>query len=164
MLCQGMTSTVMTVFLISFLSQYLPKVYHSVCFLRRLQNSLGYIFGNIWGGIALNLIAYFVASHVSMFVVSVIPKVICSINIEWFEQKAVNQMSPCLRICLCHETQLYPATSITAFKQFVRIRFVLYPSQLTLSTGSRRLLVLAGHSEGNRVPQTAVRRNRWMQK
>ncbi|KAJ8459716.1 hypothetical protein OPV22_032642 [Ensete ventricosum] len=63
MLCQGMTSTVMTVFLISFLSQYLPKVYHSVCFLRRLQNSLGYIFGNIWGGIALNLIAYFVASH-----------------------------------------------------------------------------------------------------
>ncbi|URE31747.1 cyclic nucleotide-gated ion channel, partial [Musa troglodytarum] len=63
MLCQGMTSTVMTVFLISFLSQYLPKVCHSVCFLRRLQNSLGYIFGNIWGGIALNLIAYFVASH-----------------------------------------------------------------------------------------------------
>ncbi|URE41406.1 cyclic nucleotide-gated ion channel [Musa troglodytarum] len=45
------------------LDLYLPKVCHSVCFLRRLQNSLGYIFGNIWGGIALNLIAYFVASH-----------------------------------------------------------------------------------------------------
>ncbi|CAL9094891.1 unnamed protein product [Musa acuminata var. zebrina] len=58
-----MTTPVMTVFLTSFLSQYLPKVYHSVCFRRRLQNLLGYIFGTIWGEIALNLTAYFVASH-----------------------------------------------------------------------------------------------------
>ncbi|RWW25785.1 hypothetical protein GW17_00009850 [Ensete ventricosum] len=60
---RGMTTTVMTVFLIVFLLQYLPKIYHAFCFLRRLQNLLGYIFGTIWGGIALNLIAYFVASH-----------------------------------------------------------------------------------------------------
>lgn len=63
---RGMTTTVMTVFLIMFLLQYLPKIYHAFCFLRRLQNLLGYIFGNIWGGIVLNLIAYFVASHVSL--------------------------------------------------------------------------------------------------
>ncbi|CAL9120346.1 unnamed protein product [Musa textilis] len=63
MIRNGMTTPVMTVFLISFLSQYLPKVYHSVCFLRRLQNLLGYIFGTIWGGIAVNLTAYFVACH-----------------------------------------------------------------------------------------------------
>ncbi|KAJ0966022.1 hypothetical protein J5N97_027160 [Dioscorea zingiberensis] len=59
----GSTTTVMTVFLIMFLFHYLPKIYHSVCFLRRMQNFSGYIFGTIWWGIALNLIAYFVASH-----------------------------------------------------------------------------------------------------
>lgn len=53
------------VFLIIFLFQYLPKIYHSVCFLRRMQNVSGYIFGTIWWGIALNLIAYLVAAHVS---------------------------------------------------------------------------------------------------
>ncbi|KAG6495238.1 cyclic nucleotide-gated ion channel 4-like [Zingiber officinale] len=63
MLRRGMTTKVMTVFFISFVFQYFPKIYHSVCFLRRLQSMLGYVFGTIWGGIALNLIAYFVASH-----------------------------------------------------------------------------------------------------
>ncbi|RZR79847.1 hypothetical protein BHM03_00005697 [Ensete ventricosum] len=63
---KAMTTPVMTVFLISSMSQYLPKAYHSVCFLRRLQNLLGNIFGTIWGGIALNLTAFLVASHVSI--------------------------------------------------------------------------------------------------
>ncbi|XP_020092249.1 cyclic nucleotide-gated ion channel 4-like [Ananas comosus] len=60
---RGSTTTVMTVLLIMFLFEYLPKIYHSVCFLRRMQNFSGYIFGTIWWGIALNLMAYFVASH-----------------------------------------------------------------------------------------------------
>ncbi|XP_010268849.1 PREDICTED: cyclic nucleotide-gated ion channel 4-like [Nelumbo nucifera] len=60
---RGSTTIVMTVFLIIFLFQYLPKIYHSVCLLRRMQNLSGYIFGTVWWGIALNLIAYFVASH-----------------------------------------------------------------------------------------------------
>lgn len=60
---RGLTTTVMTIFLIMFLLHYLPKIYHSVCFLRRQQSLLGYIFGTIWWGIALNMIAYFVASH-----------------------------------------------------------------------------------------------------
>ncbi|XP_077243306.1 cyclic nucleotide-gated cation channel 4 [Tasmannia lanceolata] len=59
----GSTTSVMTVFLIMFLFQYLPKIYHSVCLLRRMQNLSGYIFGTVWWGIALNMIAYFVASH-----------------------------------------------------------------------------------------------------
>ncbi|KHN28017.1 Cyclic nucleotide-gated ion channel 4 [Glycine soja] len=46
-----------------FLFQYLPKIYHSVCLLRRMQDLSGYISGTVWWGIALNLIAYFVASH-----------------------------------------------------------------------------------------------------
>ncbi|KAE8680166.1 Cyclic nucleotide-gated ion channel 4 [Hibiscus syriacus] len=60
---KGSVTLVTTVFLIIFLFQYLPKIYHSVCLLRRLQNLSGYIFGTVWWGIALNLIAYFVASH-----------------------------------------------------------------------------------------------------
>ncbi|XP_040986888.1 cyclic nucleotide-gated ion channel 4 isoform X2 [Juglans microcarpa x Juglans regia] len=60
---RGQVTIVMTVYLIIFLFQYLPKIYHSVRLLRRMQNLSGYIFGTVWWGIALNLIAYFVASH-----------------------------------------------------------------------------------------------------
>ncbi|KAL9441331.1 hypothetical protein AB3S75_019918 [Citrus x aurantiifolia] len=60
---RGSITLVMTVFLIMFLFQYLPKIYHSVCLLRRMQNLSGYIFGTVWWGIVLNMIAYFVASH-----------------------------------------------------------------------------------------------------
>ncbi|KAK3040308.1 hypothetical protein RJ639_028223 [Escallonia herrerae] len=63
MLKEGSIIAVMTVFLIMFVFQYLPKIYHSVCLLRRMQNLSGYIFGTVWWGVALNLIAYFVASH-----------------------------------------------------------------------------------------------------
>ncbi|PIA34377.1 hypothetical protein AQUCO_03800172v1 [Aquilegia coerulea] len=63
LLDKGSTTMVMTVLLIMFLFQYLPKIYHSVCFLRRMQNISGYIFGTVWWGIALNMIAYFVAAH-----------------------------------------------------------------------------------------------------
>ncbi|XVF70413.1 hypothetical protein PTKIN_Ptkin11bG0159500 [Pterospermum kingtungense] len=60
---KGSITLVMTVFLIIFLFQYLPKIYHSVCLLRRMQGFSGYIFGTVWWGIVLNMIAYFVASH-----------------------------------------------------------------------------------------------------
>ncbi|KAL5736174.1 hypothetical protein ACOSQ2_030962 [Xanthoceras sorbifolium] len=63
LLKRGSTTAVMTVLLIMFLFQYLPKIYHSVCLLRRMQNLSGYIFGTVWWGIVLNMIAYFVASH-----------------------------------------------------------------------------------------------------
>ncbi|KAF6163316.1 hypothetical protein GIB67_025180 [Kingdonia uniflora] len=63
LLDKGSVTLVMTVFLIMFLFQYLPKIYHSICFLRRMQKNSGYIFDTIWWGIALNMIAYFVASH-----------------------------------------------------------------------------------------------------
>jgi len=66
LLDKGSITMVMTVFLIMFLFQYLPKIYHSVCLLRRMQNLSGYIFGTVWWGFALNMIAYFVASHVSV--------------------------------------------------------------------------------------------------
>ncbi|KAK7273359.1 hypothetical protein RIF29_14408 [Crotalaria pallida] len=57
--------TIMTIMLLMFLFQFLPKVYHSICMMRRMQKVTGYIFGTIWWGFALNLIAYFIASHVA---------------------------------------------------------------------------------------------------
>ncbi|XP_008785947.2 cyclic nucleotide-gated ion channel 2-like isoform X1 [Phoenix dactylifera] len=56
---------IMTILLLIFLFQFLPKVYHSICVMRRMQKVTGYIFGTIWWGFCLNLIAYFIASHVA---------------------------------------------------------------------------------------------------
>ncbi|KAL8205528.1 hypothetical protein R6Q57_009079 [Mikania cordata] len=63
LLQKGSSTLVMTVFLIMFLIQFLPKIYHFISHLRRMQSFFDYIFGTVWWGIALNLIAYFVASH-----------------------------------------------------------------------------------------------------
>lgn len=56
---------IMTILLLIFLFQFLPKVYHSICLMRRMAKVTGYIFGTIWWGFGLNLIAYFIASHVT---------------------------------------------------------------------------------------------------
>ncbi|RCV17052.1 hypothetical protein SEVIR_3G192800v4 [Setaria viridis] len=63
MIRAGLTTPVMTVLLVAFLLEYLPKIYHAVRFLRRMQGHSGYVFGTIWWGIVLNLMAYFVAAH-----------------------------------------------------------------------------------------------------
>ncbi|KAI3859348.1 hypothetical protein MKW98_007729 [Papaver atlanticum] len=61
---RGSTTEVMTVSLIMFLFQYLPKIYHTICLLRQMESFFsGYIYGTVWWGIALNMLAYFVASH-----------------------------------------------------------------------------------------------------
>ncbi|KAJ4981293.1 hypothetical protein NE237_032130 [Protea cynaroides] len=62
---RGSMMLVMTVLLITFMFQYLPKIYHFVCLLRRMQNLYGYSIGTIRWNVALNLIAIFVASHVA---------------------------------------------------------------------------------------------------
>ncbi|KAE8661347.1 Cyclic nucleotide-gated ion channel 2 [Hibiscus syriacus] len=54
-----------TILILIFLFQFLPKVYHSISLMRRMQKVTGYIFGTIWWGFGLNLIAYFIASHVA---------------------------------------------------------------------------------------------------
>ncbi|KAG6405876.1 hypothetical protein SASPL_133470 [Salvia splendens] len=55
---------IIRIMLLIFLFQFLPKVYHSITLMRRMAKVTGYIFGTIWWGFALNLIAYFIASHV----------------------------------------------------------------------------------------------------
>jgi cyclic nucleotide gated channel, plant len=56
----------MTILLLIFLFQYLPKVYHSIDIMRKMRKVTGYIFGTVWWGFGLNLFAYFAASHVSI--------------------------------------------------------------------------------------------------
>ncbi|KAL3719262.1 hypothetical protein ACJRO7_004249 [Eucalyptus globulus] len=53
------------ILLLIFLFQFLPKVYHSICLMRRMRKVTGYVFGTIWWGFGINLIAYFIASHVA---------------------------------------------------------------------------------------------------
>ena len=53
---RGEITYIMTVLLLIFLFLYLPKAYHSVCLMRRMQRVTGYIFGTVWWEFALNLI------------------------------------------------------------------------------------------------------------
>ncbi|KAL2898651.1 Cyclic nucleotide-gated ion channel 2 [Bienertia sinuspersici] len=64
LLRQDQIKILMTLLLLIFLFQFLPKVHHSISLMRRMQKVTGYIFGTIWWGFGLNLIAYFIASHV----------------------------------------------------------------------------------------------------
>ncbi|TYI30858.1 hypothetical protein ES332_A05G416100v1 [Gossypium tomentosum] len=56
---------IMNILFFSFLFQFLPKVHHTICLMRRMKKVTGYVFGTIWWGFGLNLIAYFIASHVA---------------------------------------------------------------------------------------------------
>ncbi|XP_021769894.1 cyclic nucleotide-gated ion channel 2-like [Chenopodium quinoa] len=64
LLRQDRIQILMTILLLIFLFQFLPKVHHSIYLMRKMQKVTGYIFGTIWWGFGLNLIAYFIASHV----------------------------------------------------------------------------------------------------
>lgn len=64
LLRQDKITIMMTMLLLIFLFQFLPKVHHSLYLMRRMQKVTGYIFGTIWWGFGLNLVAYFIASHV----------------------------------------------------------------------------------------------------
>ncbi|KNA21097.1 hypothetical protein SOVF_046400 isoform B [Spinacia oleracea] len=64
LLRQDRIKILMTLLLLIFLFQFLPKVHHSLYLMRKMQKVTGYIFGTIWWGFGLNLIAYFIASHV----------------------------------------------------------------------------------------------------
>ncbi|PON60004.1 Voltage dependent potassium channel [Parasponia andersonii] len=65
LLGEGRITVIMTILLLSFLFQFLPKVYHSLYLMRRLQKVTGYVFGSVWWRFILNVIAYLIASHVA---------------------------------------------------------------------------------------------------
>ncbi|XP_038888707.1 cyclic nucleotide-gated ion channel 2-like [Benincasa hispida] len=54
----------MRVVLLSYLFQFLPKLYHSIYLMKKLQKVTGFIFGSIWWRFNLNIFAYLIASHV----------------------------------------------------------------------------------------------------
>ncbi|KAI3942831.1 hypothetical protein MKW92_015514 [Papaver armeniacum] len=58
-------TVIMTVLLVMFLCQFLPKVYHVVYLIRRMKKVNGYVFGTIWWAFGINLTTYLVASHVA---------------------------------------------------------------------------------------------------
>lgn len=70
-----------TILLVFFLFQFLPKVYHSISLMKRMQKVTGYIFGTIWWCFGLNLITYFIASHVSFQQIHIIRR--SSMSIEY---------------------------------------------------------------------------------
>ncbi|GFY82957.1 cyclic nucleotide-regulated ion channel family protein [Actinidia rufa] len=57
------TELLMTTLQLVFLFQFLPKVYHSFSLMQRMKKVTGFIFGSVWWGFVVNLIAYFLASH-----------------------------------------------------------------------------------------------------
>ncbi|GMN41061.1 hypothetical protein TIFTF001_010284 [Ficus carica] len=65
LLRQERITLIMTTLLVTFLLQFLPKVYHSIYLMRRLQKVTGYVFGSVWWRFNLNVIAYLIASHVT---------------------------------------------------------------------------------------------------
>ncbi|XP_017222417.1 cyclic nucleotide-gated ion channel 2 [Daucus carota subsp. sativus] len=65
LLKQEKVKAVMTISHIIFLLQFFPKLYHSFYLMHGVKKVTGYIFGTALWGLILNLIAYFLASHVS---------------------------------------------------------------------------------------------------
>ncbi|CAL0326591.1 unnamed protein product [Lupinus luteus] len=61
---KGLVKLAMIVYFIIFVVQYIPKVYHAACVMRRMHNLNDYIFGTVWWGTALNVIALFLVSHI----------------------------------------------------------------------------------------------------
>ncbi|XP_020582179.1 cyclic nucleotide-gated ion channel 2-like [Phalaenopsis equestris] len=78
-----------------FVFQFLPKVYHSICLMRGMQKVTGYIFGTIWWGFGLNLIAYFIASHVvgGCWYLLAIQRFASCLNLQCQKSNSCNLMS-----------------------------------------------------------------------
>lgn len=56
--------------ILMFFIQFLPRIYHSIGLMTRMQKITGYIFASVWWGFGLGFAGYLIASHVS----AVLPK------------------------------------------------------------------------------------------
>ncbi|KAJ7536035.1 hypothetical protein O6H91_12G054600 [Diphasiastrum complanatum] len=65
MVKKGGQTSIMTTLLIVFIFQFIPKLFHLVLMVKRMQHATGYVFGTAWWGFALNLLAYLTAAHVA---------------------------------------------------------------------------------------------------
>ncbi|KAK8923560.1 Cyclic nucleotide-gated ion channel 2 [Platanthera zijinensis] len=113
-----------TVLLSAFIFQFFPKVYHSICLMRGMQKVTGYIFGTIWWGFGLNLIAYFIASHV--------------VGGCWYVL-AIQRFASCLKQ-QCQKNNSCNLMSLTCSSEGLEPIFSSSPGfNLTASTGSWNL-------------------------
>ncbi|KAL9424578.1 hypothetical protein AB3S75_031657 [Citrus x aurantiifolia] len=119
---------IMTILLIIFLFQFLPKVYHSIYLMRRMQKVTGYIFGTIWWGFGLNLIAYFIASHVAggCWYVLAIQRVASCLRQQCHRQ------ANCNLYLSCSEEWALPVISSNSVA--VKILYPIFWGLMTLST------------------------------
>ncbi|ESQ43045.1 hypothetical protein EUTSA_v10012835mg [Eutrema salsugineum] len=109
LLKRGSVTLVVSVLLISFLFQYLPKIYHSIRHLRENATLSGYIFGTAWWGIALNMMAYFVAAHAAgacWYLLGVQRSAKC------LKEQCENTMGCDLRMLSCKEPVYYGTTEM----------------------------------------------------
>lgn len=52
------------ILLLLLVFQFLPRVYNTFYMMRRMQKVTGYIFGSVWWGFYMNIIAYLFVAHV----------------------------------------------------------------------------------------------------
>ncbi|KAL5209437.1 hypothetical protein ABZP36_005060 [Zizania latifolia] len=116
---------IMTILLLIFLLQFLPKVYHSIYIMRKMQKVTGYIFGTIWWGFGLNLFAYFIASHIAggCWYVLAIQRVASCLQEECKMKDNCNLMSlacskeMCFHFPWSHKNGLACDMNLTSFSQ-----------------------------------------------
>ncbi|WZZ31953.1 hypothetical protein YC2023_015354 [Brassica napus] len=87
----------------------LPQIYHSIRHLRRNATLSGYIFGTVWWGIALNMVAYFVAAHAAgacWYLLGVQRSAKC------LKEQCENTMGCDLRMLSCKEPVYYGTTEM----------------------------------------------------
>uniref|UniRef100_A0ACD6A7Y9 Uncharacterized protein n=1 Tax=Avena sativa TaxID=4498 RepID=A0ACD6A7Y9_AVESA len=117
---------IMTILLLIFILQFLPKVYHSIYIMRKMQKVTGYIFGTVWWGFGLNLFAYFIASHIAggCWYVLAIQRVASCLRAECVKTNNCNLMSLACSKEICFHfpwssdmSELACDTNLTSFSQ-----------------------------------------------
>ncbi|KAK1643908.1 hypothetical protein QYE76_061713 [Lolium multiflorum] len=114
---------IMTILLLIFVLQFLPKVYHSIYIMRKMQKVTGYIFGTVWWGFGLNLFAYFIASHIAggCWYVLAIQRVASCLRAECHKTNNCNLMSLACSKEMCFQfpwsdiSELACDTNLTSF-------------------------------------------------
>ncbi|KAJ0752562.1 hypothetical protein HanPI659440_Chr09g0325821 [Helianthus annuus] len=94
----------MSILLVIFTFQFIPKVYHSMSLIRRMAKVTGYIFGTISLGFTLNIIAYLIASHVvgGCWYALAIQRVVLCLRKQCNEKNACNLALSCAND-ICYE-------------------------------------------------------------
>ncbi|PSS33664.1 Cyclic nucleotide-gated ion channel like [Actinidia chinensis var. chinensis] len=97
------TELLMTTLQLIFLFQFLPKVYHSFSLMQRMRKVTGFIFGSVWWGFVVNLIAYFLASHAAggfWYILSIQRILSCLTSQEFYRSNNSSNMVVKTAMCL----------------------------------------------------------------